>query len=460
MINNRESESTWLKERYKLGKYFGTDGVRGIANKELTPELAFKLGRVSGHLFTVEGKTPKVLIGMDPRISGPLFEHALIAGLISIGAEVMRLGVISTPATAYLTKVTNAELGIMISASHNPFEDNGIKLFGPNGYKLTDDQEAEIERLLDAEDILPRPVGADVGTVSNYFEGSQKYLSYLQETIDNEFEDFHVVLDCANGATSSMVPHLFADLETDFYTIGNNPDGVNINDGVGSTHPETLQALVVEKNADIGLAFDGDGDRLIAVDELGNIVDGDQIMYICAKYLQAKGVLRGSTVVATVMSNLGFIKALAALDIEVEKVGVGDRYVLEKMRTTDFNFGGEQSGHIIFHDYITTGDGLLTGIQLLNIMKETGQTLSELAADVVLYPQLLKNLVVEDKAAVMENTDVLAVIEKVENELGDSGRVLVRPSGTEALIRVMVEAETDELCEQYVNDIIEVMKNV
>jgi len=443
-----------------LSKYFGTDGVRGIANKELTPELAFKLGRVSGYLFTVEGKTPKVLIGMDPRISGPLFEHALIAGLMSIGAEVMRLGVISTPATAYLTKVTNAELGIMISASHNSFEDNGIKLFGPNGYKLTDEQEAEIERLLDEDDTLPRPIEDQIGVASNYFEGAQKYLSYLQETINNEFDDFYVVLDCANGATSSMVPQLFADLEAEFDTIGNNPDGKNINDGVGSTYPEKLQELVVEKNAHIGLAFDGDGDRLIAVDENGQVIDGDQIMYICAKYLKEKGSLRGNTVVTTVMSNLGLLKALEEIDIEVEKVGVGDRHILEKMRDTEFNFGGEQSGHIIFHDYNTTGDGLLTGIQLLDIMKETGKKLSELASEVKLYPQLLENITVEDKKAIMDDTNLETTIAKVEEALGDSGRVLVRPSGTESLVRVMIEAETDELCKQYADEIITVIKSI
>lgn len=460
LVTIEKEKPIGLKERYELGKYFGTDGVRGIANKELTPELAFKLGRVSGHLFTVEGKTPKVLIGMDPRISGALFEHALIAGLMSIGAEIMRLGVISTPATAYLTKVTNAELGIMISASHNPFEDNGIKLFGPNGYKLTDDQEAEIERLLDAEDELPRPIADEIGVASNYFEGAQKYLSYLQETIDNEFDDFYVVLDCANGATSSMVPQLFADLEAEFETIGNNPDGKNINDGVGSTHPKKLQELVVEKKADIGLAFDGDGDRLIAVDEEGNIVDGDQIMYICAKYLKENGKLNGNTVVATVMSNLGFLKGLEALDIQVEQVGVGDRHVLERMRETEFNFGGEQSGHIIFHDYNTTGDGILTGIQLLDIMKNSGKKLSELASEFQLYPQLLKNIEIENKDAVMTNDAVQAAIKKVETALGDSGRVLVRPSGTEPLIRVMIEAETDALCKEYANEIIDVMKNV
>lgn len=443
-----------------MGKYFGTDGVRGLANKELTPELAFKLGRISGHVFTQEGKTPKVLIGMDPRISGPLFESALIAGLLSIGAEVMRLGVISTPGTAYLTRVTNAELGIMISASHNPYNDNGIKLFGPNGYKLTDEKEAEIEALIDAEeDTLPRPTGEHVGTVSNYFEGTQKYLSYLQETVHHEFEDYTVILDCANGATSGMVAQLFADLETNFYTIGNNPDGININDGCGSTHPEKLQEEVLERKADIGLAFDGDGDRLIAVDEKGQIVDGDQIMYIITKYLYENGKLNDNTVVATVMSNLGFHKAMKELGIHVEKVGVGDRYVLEKMREEGYNFGGEQSGHIIFHDYITTGDGVLTGIQLLDIMKESGKTLSQLAAELTLYPQLLENITVENKEAALNNETVKATIAKVEEELGTDGRVLVRPSGTEPLIRVMIEAETEELCKQYADEIITAIKN-
>lgn len=444
-----------------MGKYFGTDGVRGLANRELTPELAFKLGRISGHLFTQEGKTPKVLIGMDPRISGPLFESALISGLLSIGAEVMRLGVVSTPATAYLTRVTNAELGIMISASHNPYDDNGIKLFGPNGYKLTDEKEAEIEALLDAsEDTLPRPTGEQVGTVSNYFEGAQKYLSYLQETIINDFEEYTVILDCAHGATSSMVPQLFADLEANFFAIGNNPDGININDGYGSTHPEKLQEEVVEKKADVGLAFDGDGDRLIAVDERGQLVDGDKIMYIIAKYLHENGKLNGDTVVATVMSNLGFHKAMEQLDINVEKVGVGDRYVLEKMRETDYNFGGEQSGHIIFHDYITTGDGLLTGIQLLDIMKETGKKLSQLADELTLYPQLLENITVKHKKEVLENEKVKAAIEEAEASLGESGRVLVRPSGTEPLVRVMIEAETEDLCKQYADQIINAIKEV
>ncbi len=441
-----------------MGKYFGTDGVRGIANKSLTPEIAFKIGRIAGYIFSKEGKNPKVLIGQDTRISGPMFEGALIAGLLSIGAEVMRLGVISTPGVAYLTKVTNSQMGIMISASHNSFEDNGIKIFGPNGFKLTDEREAEIERLMDLEDNLPRPVGKDIGVLSNYFEGSQKYLSYLQETVDNDFTDIHIALDCAHGATSSLAAHLFADLDAEIYTIGNNPNGTNINDGVGSTHPENIQAMVKEKELDIGLAFDGDGDRLIAVDEKGNIVNGDQIMYICASYLKEKNQLNKDTVVTTIMSNLGFHKALEKEGINIVSADVGDRYVLEKMLEGEYNFGGEQSGHVIFLNHSTSGDGMLTAIQLIDIMKETGKSLSELAEGMTVYPQVLKNVRVMNKEQALHNSNIVAEIERVKDELGDSGRVLVRPSGTESLIRVMVEAETKEACEKYVDQLMKVIE--
>lgn len=441
-----------------LGISFGTDGVRGIANKELTPEVAFKLGRITGYLFSKEEENPKVLIGRDTRISGPMLEGALIAGLLSVGAEVMRLGVITTPGVAYLTKVTNAQAGMMISASHNPYEDNGIKIFGPNGFKLTDEQEVEIERLLHREDTLPRPIGNEVGTVSNYFEGSQKYLSYLQETVNNDFADFHIGLDCAHGSTSSLAPHLFADLEAEIYTIGNNPNGTNINDGVGSNATEALQELVVEENLDVGFAFDGDGDRLIAIDENGKVVNGDQVMYICAKYLQELNQLKQSKVVTTVMSNIGFHRALQEKGIDVVTTNVGDRYVLEEMRENDYNFGGEQSGHIIFLDYSTSGDGMLTAIQLLDIMKETGKKLSELASEMTIYPQLLENVRVTDKETVLEHEAVKRAIAEATEALGERGRVLVRPSGTEPLIRVMVEAETEELCEQYVQKIVAVIK--
>lgn len=442
-----------------MGKYFGTDGVRGVANRELTPELAFKIGRCGGYVLTKSEERPKVLIGRDTRISGHMLEGALVAGLLSIGAEVMRLGVISTPGVAYLTKALGAQAGIMISASHNPVQDNGIKFFGPDGFKLSDEQEQEIEALVDSpEDMLPRPIGKALGQVNDYFEGGQKYLQYLKQTIDEDFSGMKIALDCAHGATSPLATHLFADLEADVVTMGASPNGININEGVGSTHPEALAAFVKEKGADVGLAFDGDGDRLIAVDEYGNIVDGDQIMYICAKYLKEIGRLKQQTVVSTVMSNLGFYKALEAQGIQSVQTAVGDRYVVEEMRKNGYNLGGEQSGHIIFLDYNTTGDGLLTALQLVNIMKIKGKPLSELASEMKKYPQQLINVKVADKHKVMENEKVKAVIQEVEKEMNGNGRVLVRPSGTEPLVRVMAEAPTEEACRHYVERIASVIR--
>lgn len=443
-----------------MTKYFGTDGVRGIANKELTPELAFKLGRIGGHLLTRDShETSQVLVGRDTRISGHMLENALIAGLLSIGVEVMRLGVISTPGVAYLTRAMNAEAGVMISASHNPVEDNGIKFFGADGFKLTDEQEEEFEALLNEEtDNLPRPTGDAVGTVTDYFEGGQKYIQYLKQTVDEEFTDLHIALDCAHGATSTLATHIFADLDADLTTIGASPNGLNINDGVGSTHPEGLSKLVVEKNADIGLAFDGDGDRLIAVDELGRIIDGDQIMFIIGKFLHSKGRLKSNTIVSTIMSNLGFYKALDDNGMTSVKTAVGDRYVVEEMRKGQFNLGGEQSGHIVFLDFNTTGDGLLTGLQLVDIMKKTGRKLSDLANEMTIFPQELVNVRVTDKNKVADNERVVEVIKQVEEEMAGNGRVLVRPSGTESLVRVMVEATDHETCKRYVTRIADVVR--
>ncbi|MED4925362.1 phosphoglucosamine mutase [Anoxybacillus geothermalis] len=443
-----------------MGKYFGTDGVRGVANRELTPELAFQIGRCGGYVLTKSVERPKVLIGRDTRISGHMLEGALVAGLLSIGVEVMRLGVISTPGVAYLTKALGAQAGIMISASHNPVQDNGIKFFGPDGFKLSDEQEAEIEALIDsAEDMLPRPIGAGLGQVNDYFEGGQKYLQYLKQTIDEEdFSGMKIALDCAHGATSSLATYLFADLDADVVTMGASPNGLNINEGVGSTHPEALAAFVKEKGADVGLAFDGDGDRLIAVDENGNIVDGDQIMYICAKYLKETGRLKHQTVVSTVMSNLGFYKALEAQGMKSVQTAVGDRYVVEEMKKNGYNLGGEQSGHIIFLDYNTTGDGMLTALQLVNIMKIKGKPLSELAGEMKKYPQLLVNVRVKEKEKVMENEQVKNVIAEVEAEMNGNGRVLVRPSGTEPLVRIMAEAPTEEACRAYVERIADVVR--
>jgi phosphoglucosamine mutase len=442
-----------------MGKYFGTDGVRGVANKELTPELAFKIGRCGGYVLTKNKTKPKIIVGRDTRVSGHMLEGALVAGLLSIGAEVMRLGVISTPGVAYLTKVLGAQAGVMISASHNPVADNGIKFFGPDGFKLLDEQEDEIEQLMDsAEDELPRPVGNELGVVNDYFEGGQKYLHFLKNTIEEDFSGMLVALDCAHGATSSLAPYLFADLEADIVTMGNNPSGYNINDGVGSTHPEALAALVKEKGANVGLAFDGDGDRLIAIDENGDIVDGDQIMFICAKHLNEKGRLKQNTIVSTVMSNLGFYKALEANNIKSAVAGVGDRYVMEEMRKNGFNLGGEQSGHIIFLDYITTGDGMLSAIQLVNIMKETGKPLSQLANEMKKFPQLLINVRVKDKNEALNNEKIKESIAEAEKEMNGNGRILVRPSGTEPLVRVMAEAPTEEECRKYVERIVEVVK--
>ncbi len=442
---------------------FGTDGVRGEANKELSPELAFKLGRFGGYVLAqhAEEERPRVLVGRDTRISGRMLEYALVAGLLSTGAEVLRLGVISTPGVAYLTRQQNATAGIMISASHNPAKDNGIKFFGADGFKLDDDQEAEIEELVNKEeDDLPRPSAEGLGHSGEYKESILKYIQYLKQTISGDLSGMRVVLDAAHGATSPIVNRLFADLETDFYVIGASPDGLNINDQVGSTHPEALAEKVVEKEADIGLAFDGDGDRLIAVDEKGNIVDGDQILYICGKYLNDRGQLKNSTIVSTVMSNLGFYKALKEEEIESIKTAVGDRHVMKEMRENGYNLGGEQSGHIIFLDHSTSGDGLLAGIQLMKIMKETGKTLSELASELTIYPQRLVNVRVEaaDKSAVMDHPEVIQAMEEAQAEMGDSGRVLLRPSGTEPLFRVMVEAESQEECDAYCEKIANIIQ--
>ena len=444
-----------------MGKYFGTDGVRGEANVELTPELAFKLGRFGGYVLSQhEEETPLVFVGRDTRISGEMLEHALIAGLLSVGIRVYKLGVIATPGVAYLVRTEKASAGVMISASHNPALDNGIKFFGGDGFKLDDDRELEIEALLDAaEDTLPRPSAQGLGTVMEYPEGLRKYQEFLVST-GVQLEGMHVVLDTANGAASTSARQIFADLGAQLTVIGENPDGLNINDGVGSTPPEHLQEKVKEVGAAIGLAFDGDSDRLIAVDENGEIVDGDKIMYIIGSYLSSKGLLEKNTIVTTVMSNLGFHKALDAKGIQKEITAVGDRYVVEEMRKSGYNLGGEQSGHVVIMDYNTTGDGQLTGVQLTKIMQETGKKLSELAAEVTIYPQKLVNIRVENsmKDKAMEVPAIREIIEKMEAEMAGNGRILVRPSGTEPLLRVMAEAPTHEEVDYYVDTIAAVVQ--
>ena len=444
-----------------MGKYFGTDGVRGEANVELTPELAFKLGRFGGYVLSQHAtEAPKVFVGRDTRISGAMLEAALIAGLLSVGIHVYKLGVLATPAVAYLVKTEGASAGVMISASHNPALDNGIKFFGGDGFKLDDEKEAEIEALLDAsEDTLPRPSAEGLGTVVDYPEGLRKYEAYLVST-GTALEGMKVALDTANGAASTSARQIFADLGAQITVIGETPDGLNINLNVGSTHPEALQELVKESQSAIGLAFDGDSDRLIAVDENGEIVDGDKIMYIIGKYLSEKDQLAQNTIVTTVMSNLGFHKALDREGINKAVTAVGDRYVVEEMRKSGYNLGGEQSGHVILMDYNTTGDGQLSAVQLTKIMQETGKSLSQLASEVTIYPQKLVNIRVENtmKDKAMEVPAIKAIIDKMEEEMAGNGRILVRPSGTEPLLRVMAEAPTTEEVDYYVDTIAEVVK--
>ncbi|HFI0800964.1 TPA: phosphoglucosamine mutase [Streptococcus suis] len=444
-----------------MGKYFGTDGVRGEANVELTPELAFKLGRFGGYVLSQhETDVPRVFVARDTRISGQMLESALVAGLLSVGIHVYKLGVLATPGVAHLVKAEKASAGVMISASHNPAQDNGIKFFAGDGFKLDDALEAEIEALLDAEeDTLPRPSAQGLGDVVEYPEGLRKYQQFLVST-GTELEGMKVALDTANGAAATSARQIFADLGADLTVMAENPDGLNINEGVGSTHPEKLQELVKETGSQIGLAFDGDSDRLIAVDENGDLVDGDRIMYIIGKYLADRGLLAKNTIVTTVMSNLGFHKALDREGIEKAVTAVGDRYVVEEMRKEGYNIGGEQSGHVILMDYNTTGDGQLTAVQLTKIMKETGKTLSELAAEVMIYPQKLVNIRVENsmKDKSMEVPAIAAIIEKMEAEMAGNGRILVRPSGTEPLLRVMAEAPTDAEVHYYVDTIADVVR--
>ncbi|MEW9702540.1 phosphoglucosamine mutase [Paenibacillus sp. SI8] len=442
-----------------MGKYFGTDGVRGVANSELTPELAYKIGRCGGYVLTRQAQHPKVVIGQDTRISGPMLEAALVAGLLSIGVNVIRIGVVSTPAVAYLTKKLGAHAGVMISASHNPVEDNGIKFFGGDGFKLLDETELEIEQLLDAAvDELPRPVGGEIGTLSDDADAKFAYLEFLKSTVSGPFEGYKVVLDCANGAAYELAPKVFRDLGAEVITIGAEPNGRNINEKCGSTHPEKLREEVVKHGAAIGLAFDGDADRLIAIDETGAEVDGDYILSICGDALNRAGKLNNSTIVTTVMANIGFFKGIEKAGLKGLQTAVGDRYVMEEMRKGGYNLGGEQSGHVIFLDYISTGDGILTALQLVDTMVQSGKKLSELKSIMRKYPQLLVNVRVVDKSKLKDNAIIEAAIRKVEEELGDNGRVLVRPSGTESLIRVMAEGPDKEQVETYVHTIAKVIQ--
>ena len=441
-----------------MRKYFGTDGIRGIAGESLTADLSFKVGKALGKLLTEEKEHPKVVIGRDTRISCDMIEHALTAGLTSTGVNVMTVGTIPTPAIAYLTKTIETDSGIMISASHNPYQDNGIKIFGPDGFKLTDEQELEIESLIDNSEKIKNASFEKIGKVYGGNELTQKYIQHIKQSITGDLSDIKIALDCANGATTGVAPFIFGDLEADIETIGCQPNGVNINDNVGSTKIETISEFVKENKVDVGFAFDGDGDRVLAVDAKGNIVDGDKIMFILAKHLKEQGELKDNMVVSTVMSNIGFYKAIEENGLQSVKTAVGDRYVVEEMRKNDYSLGGEQSGHIVLMNYATTGDGILTAVKLANIIKTSGKSLEELASEVSIYPQKLVNIKVIDKKTAMEDSEILAECEKVEKELEGNGRILLRASGTENLIRVMVEASSDELTDKYCEQVAKIVR--
>ena len=441
-----------------MRKYFGTDGIRGIAGESLTADLSFKVGKALGKLLTEKKEHPKVVIGRDTRISCDMIEHALTAGLTSTGVNVMTVGTIPTPAIAYLTKTIETDSGIMISASHNPYQDNGIKIFGPDGFKLTDEQELEIESLIDNSEKIKNASFEKIGKVYGGNELTQKYIQHIKQSITGDLSDIKIALDCANGATTGVAPFIFGDLEADIETIGCQPNGVNINDNVGSTKIETISEFVKENNVDVGFAFDGDGDRVLAVDAKGNIVDGDKIMFILAKHLKEQGELKDNMVVSTVMSNIGFYKAIEENGLQSIKTAVGDRYVVEEMRKNDYSLGGEQSGHIVLMNYATTGDGILTAVKLANIIKTSGKSLEELASEVSIYPQKLVNIKVIDKKTAMEDSEILSECEKVEKELEGNGRILLRASGTENLIRVMVEASSDELTDKYCEQVAKIVR--
>lgn len=428
-----------------MGRLFGTDGVRGIANKELDSKLAFNLGRIGAYVLTEETHhKPRIAVGKDTRISGDMLEAALIAGICSMGAEAVVLGVLPTPAVAYLTRHLGLDAGIVISASHNPFEYNGIKFFDSKGYKLSDELENKIEsHLNDTEVVITNPIAGDIGRKLEIDNAVHSYIDFLKKTIDVNLRGLKIAVDCANGAAYIAAPSVLADLGAEIVVIDNKPDGKNINVSCGSTHPGNLQKLVVDTGADVGLALDGDADRLIAVDNKGNIVNGDHILAICAKHMKAKGTLKSDTVVATIMSNMGFDIAMKQEKINVAKTTVGDRYVLEEMLKNDYNIGGEQSGHIIFLDHNTTGDGLLTALQLLAVVKESGKKLSDLTAVMTELPQVLVNARIKNGNQIKysEDAEITQIIKEVEDKLKDKGRVLIRPSGTEPLIRVMLEGE-------------------
>ena len=441
-------------------KYFGTDGFRGEANIDLTVEHAYKIGRYLGWYYGKRlDKKARIVIGKDTRRSSYMFEYSLVAGLTASGADVSLLHVTTTPSVSFVVRTEEFDCGIMISASHNPYYDNGIKIINGNGYKMEAEVEALIEQYIDGEiEEIPLATRDEIGRTIDHSAGRNHYIGYLISTATRSFKDFRIGLDCSNGSASAIAKSVFDALGAKTYVINNEPDGFNINTNCGSTHIEVLQQYVKEKQLDVGFAYDGDADRCIAVDHEGKVVDGDLILYVCGKYLKEKGSLVNDTVVTTVMSNMGLYKAFDKAGIRYEKTAVGDKYVFQNMMEHGHCLGGEQSGHIIFSKYGTTGDGIMTSLRIMEAITEKKQDLATLAGEVRIYPQLLQNVRVNNKAETRSDEAVVSVIAEVERELADNGRVLVRESGTEPVIRVMVEADTDELCKQSVDKIVNVMK--
>lgn len=443
-----------------MGKYFGTDGFRGEANKTLTADHAYKIGRFLGWYFRHENDDErcKVVIGKDTRRSSYMFEYSLVAGLTASGADAYLLHVTTTPSVSYVARTEGFDCGIMISASHNPYFDNGIKLLNGNGEKMDEETILKVEAYLDGEiGEIPYALRDQIGCTVDHSAGRNRYIGYLISLATRSYKDKKVGLDCSNGSAWMIAKSVFDALGAKTYVINNQPDGLNINTNCGSTHIEGLQKFVVENGLDVGFAFDGDADRCLCVDENGNLVDGDAIIYIYGCYLKDRGKLLGNKVVTTVMSNFGLYKALDAKGIEYEKTAVGDKYVYENMITNGYRLGGEQSGHIIFKKYATTGDGILTAIKMMEVMLEKKAPLSELRAPFVVYPQVLKNVRVKDKAVAQADSDVQAAVAKVAEALGDNGRILVRESGTEPIVRVMVEAGDMETCQKYVDSVVDVI---
>lgn len=440
-----------------MGRYFGTDGIRGKANETLDVQRAFQVGRYLGYYFSRQGKG-RILVGKDTRLSSGMFENAIAAGASASGADVYLLGYCPTPSVAYLVKREQFSCGVMISASHNPYYDNGIKVFSQAGIKLSAEIEALVEDYIDGLSEIPLVSGEKIGQVIRYDEGLEHYLDWLESLFDFRLEQFHLALDLANGSATTTAEKLLRRMGAHCTVIHSEPNGININTKCGSTHPESLQELMKSGIFDLGLAFDGDADRLIAVDPQGNLINGDYVLYICGKYLKENGLLHGNTVVSTVMANLGFFKAMEQLDIATESTQVGDKYVYECMVKNDYMLGGEQSGHIIFKEHATTGDGLLTALKLLEVMHKTGKGILALEEGLKIYPQLLINVPVKDKEAAMQADPIVKEVAAINEELHGNGRILVRPSGTEPLVRVMVEAESDELCHHYVYRVVDLIE--